>query len=117
MNMALFTFPSEADRLGIHVTHYREHVDNTAAECVSDKGRPHTQEMHLLTQDRYERMREAGIYAASFRVASVENDVADGLSRGGDKMADALRMAVQAGLVVRRLKPDPRASDLRGLLG
>lgn len=117
MNMALFSFASEARRLGLPVTHYREHVDNTAAEHVSERGRPHTAEMHALTQYRYTRMREEQIVSASFRVASVDNDVADGLSRGGQKMADALRMAVQAGLIVRRLEIDPTAGDLAKLLG
>lgn len=106
MNIGSFTFLREARRRGLLVTHIREHTDNTAAEWASERGRPSTREMHVLTERRYDRLRKEGVYAASFRVASIDNDIADGLSRGGDKLQDAIRMAVQAGLTVRRLEPD-----------
>ena len=106
MNIGSFTFLREARRRGLPVTHIREHTDNTAAEWASERGRPSTREMHVLTERRYDRLRKEGVYAASFRVASIDNDIADGLSRGGDKLQDAIRMAVQAGLTVRRLEPD-----------
>ena len=46
-----------------------------------------------------------GVAASAERVASVDNDVAYGLSRGGTKLADALRMAAAAGYRVQQLQP------------
>ena len=47
---------------------------------------------------------------------SVDNDLADGLSRGGEKLADALRMAAASGLPVVRLEPLAIWRDLSELL-
>lgn len=116
MNIGSFTFISAAKRMGRPIEHVREHVDNSAAEMVAERGRPRTWEMHVLTQRRYHRLVREQVTSAVFRVASVDNDVADGLSRGGTKLADAIRMAVQAGLTVRRLEPDPQENDLKAVL-
>ena len=116
MNIGSFTFISAAKRMGRPIEHVREHVDNSAAEMVAERGRPRTWEMHVLTQRRYHRLVREQVTSAVFRVASVDNDVADGLSRGGTKLADAIRMAVQAGLTVRRLEPDQQENDLKAVL-
>ena len=117
MNIAVFTFAAEARRRGVQLTHVREYVDNSAAEAVADRGRPHTEGMHLLTEYRYRRLSSMGLLSAVFRIASVDNDIADGLSRGGQKLGDALRMAAQAGLVLHRLQPDADANSIQRLLG
>jgi hypothetical protein len=41
------------------------------------------------------------------RVTSIDNDVADGLSRGGEQLQDALRIARDAGLPLLRLEVPP----------
>jgi hypothetical protein len=117
MNIGTFTFLAAARELGLPVSYVREHTDNSAAEAVAERGRPHTYEMSTLTRRRYERLVNERAYAATFRIASVDNDIADGLSRGSDKLAAAIRMAVSAGLKVRRLRPDPAENDLRSILG
>lgn len=116
MNIGTFTFLSEARSRGLPVTHVREHTDNTAAELVADRGKPATREMQVLTERRFERLRKEGAFAASFRIASIDNDIADGLSRGGEKLQDAIRMAVQAGLKVRRLLPDAQEDSVSHIL-
>jgi hypothetical protein len=116
MNIGTFTFLAEARRLGLPVQYIREHTDNSAAEAVAERGRPSTLEMSELTRRRYTRLVDENAYTATFRIASVDNDIADGLSRGGDKLAAAIRMAVSAGLKVRRLAPDPQENNLRLIL-
>ena len=116
MNIATFTFLSEGRRQGLPVCYVREHTDNSAAEHVAERGRPATHEMQVLTQRRYQRLASEKAFTAVFRIASIDNDVADGLSRGGKKLADAIRMATQANLRVVRLTPDPREDDLAAYL-
>ena len=116
MNMGTFTFVQEARRLRLPVSHAREHTDNTAAEHVAERGRPQTYEMHELTQHRYQRMVRESFNTATLRITSEDNDVADGLSRGGAKLASALIMAVQAGLAVERLAIDPIENNLQAML-
>ena len=49
-------------------------------------------------------------------IASDDNDLADGPSRGGGKLADALRMAAASGMRVERLEPDPQWRDASALI-
>ena len=103
MNMATFTFASEARRLGLPVSFVREHTDNSSAEHVAERRRPSTFEIHELTQHRYERLSREGLFSATTRITSIDNDVADWLSRGGQKLMAAIKLAARAGLSVRRL--------------
>ena len=96
--------------------HVREHVDNMAAEAVADRGRAKTHEMQVLTTRRFERLQREEAFSATFRITSVDNDIADGLSRGGSKLADAIRMAAQTGLTVIRLEPDAGEDHLQSYL-
>ena len=116
MNMGTFTFVKEARKLGLPVSHAREHTDNTAAEHVAERGRPQTYEMHELTLHRYQRLIREAFNTATLRITSEDNDVADGLSRGGEKLAAAIRLAVQGGLAVQRLAIDPLENDLQAML-
>ena len=117
MNMGSFTFIKEARARGLPISHLREHVDNSAAECVAERGRPKTERMQVLTQRRYQRLADEKVYSAVFRIASVDNDIADGLSRGGSMLQNAIKMAVQAGLTVRRLEIDCIEDELQYFLG
>eukprot|EP00966_Prymnesium_polylepis_P066306 1539176-Prymnesium_polylepis.1 len=64
MNIGTFTFAAEARARGVPVTHVREHIDNSAAEMVAERGRPHTREMHMLTERRYERLVKDKLFSA-----------------------------------------------------
>ena len=45
-------------------------------------------------------------------MTSVDNDVADGLSRGGAMLADALRMMTTLGLRIERVPVEPKRRSL-----
>ena len=57
-----------------------------------------------------------GVSGACERVASADNDIADGLSRGGEMLADALRMASAAQLQMVRLEAVGQWRDISYLL-
>ena len=69
------------------VTHVMEFTDNTAAEHSAERGRPYTERMHTLVSERFHELARLGVHSSVERVASVDNDVADGLSRGGEKLS------------------------------
>ena len=103
MQFGTFTFIDYAKSSGVAVTHVMEFTDNTAAEHSAERGRPHTERMHTLVSDRYRRLTSLKVHSSIERVASVDNDVADGLSRGGLKVAEALRIAAGTCMPMRRL--------------
>ena len=74
MNMGSFTFIKEARARGLPISHLREHVDNSAAESVAERGRPKTESMQVLTERRYQRLTDEKIYSEVFRIASVDSD-------------------------------------------
>jgi hypothetical protein len=112
LNMGSVAFMTYAGAAGQQVTHVHEHVDNTAAESVADRGKYKTGAMYVLTADRYTEYLHRGIFSAVSRITSKDNDIADGLSRGGAKLQDALRMAAASELPVRRLEVPARYKDL-----
>ena len=80
MQFGTFTFISFAQSCGLSVSHVPEFTDNTAAEHSADRGWPHSERMHAFVSDRLHRLQSLGVYSVAERVASVDNDVADGLS-------------------------------------
>ena len=114
-NIGTFTFLEYARTAGIEVTHLFEFTDNRAAELSAEFGRPHTPAMQELTKLGYVALRELGIYSSMLRIASVDNDIADGLSRGGAMLANALRIASSTGINIRRLAPTEKWRDLSAL--
>ena len=94
------------------MTHVIEFTDNTAAEHSAERGRPHTERMHTLVSGRFHQLAQLGVHSSVERVASVDNDVADGLSRGGEKLLEALRIAAGTGMPILEL---PVAAALRSL--
>ena len=46
--------------------------------------------MQELVKAAYVELRALAIYSSILRIASVDNDIADGLSRGGEMLANAL---------------------------
>ena len=116
MNICTFTFLAEARRRAVTLTHVVEFTDNSAAEASAERGKPHSPKLEALIRSRYDEFTRVGIFASAERVASVDNDLADGLSRGGEKLADALRMAAASGLPIVRLEPLAIWRDLSELL-
>ena len=110
---ATFTFAAYARSLGCAVTHSMAYVDNTTAENVAEYGRTTADALHALNLRRQQRLVAEGIHQASERVASVDNDVADLLSRGD--IEGALRFPRSAELRVLRLEVDADAIDTSSL--
>ena len=116
MNIGSFSFIEHAQAAGVVVTHLFEFRDNTAAEHSAERGKPRAAKLGELVRQRYDALYSLGVSATAERVASVDNDVADGLSRGGAKLADALRTAAAAGYRVRRLQPAAAWRDTSSLM-
>ena len=106
MQLGTLTFIDKARELGLHVSHVREFTDNRAAELSAERGRPHTERMSLLIRERYEHLVEMKITPSAARIATEDNDIADGLSRGGELFVDALRIAAASGLPLQHLRID-----------
>jgi hypothetical protein len=113
MNIAVMTFVAEAHRLDMVIDDVCEFTDNVAAEMSADRGNPHAEGMHNLVHERYEFFEKHNISSAATRVTSVDNDIADGLSRGGRFMADALRLAASSNIWIRRVAVDGHDLALR----
>ena len=73
--------------------------------------------MQELVKAAYVELRALAIYSSMLRIASVDNDIADGLSRGGEMLANALRIASATGIRVRRLAPLEKWCNLTALRG
>ena len=114
-NMGTFSFIAQAGRMGVEVTHSLDFVDNTAAEFSADRGTAHAPGMQELVRRRFDALDDLGVYSAVERITSVDNEWADALSRGEERVQDVLRMVRALGLVARRLEPAPAWRDLRGL--
>ena len=112
MNIGTFAFLDYAEGRGFDVQYVHEFVDNEAAEFVADRGKPRAPAMEDLLGRRYEAFWDRGIFAAASRIASVDNDIADGLSRGGERLEDALRIAAASGMPTLKLEPQPRWRQL-----
>ena len=116
MNIGSFTFLREAERRGRRIDHLIEFTDNTAAEFAAERGKPKAARLGELVTRRYTALLAAGVYGATERVASEDNDIADGLSRGADKLADALRLAAATLLPIQRLEPHEEWRDTSHLM-
>ena len=76
-----------------------------------DKGKPKAERLGELVARRYESLLASNIFGTAERIASVDNDIADGLSRGGDQLAEALRLAAATMMPVVRLEADAEWRD------
>jgi hypothetical protein len=100
-----------AKAVGCKVTHTLAYVDNSTAENVAEFGRTKTDGIHDVNVERQEWLVEQGIHESTERVASIDNDVADLLSRGD--VDEALRFVAAAGIPAQRLTvpPEVRSTD------
>ena len=101
-----------AKSVGCAVTHTMAYVDNSTAEHVAERGRATTEGIHDINLSRQAWLQAESVYETTERVASVDNDVADLLSRGD--VVEALRFPLSAGLRVLEL---PVGSERRSLSG
>ena len=102
-----------AQSRGLPVTHTVAYVDNTTAELVAERGRPGSDGGHDINLQRVEWLAAQGISEKNKRVASIDNDVADLLSRGD--IEEALRFPREAGLKILKLDFSPEERSLEGI--
>ena len=114
-NMGTFTFLDRVRQLGLDATHSLDFVDNTAAQFSADRGSAHTPAMQELVRRRFDALDALGVFSAVERITSTDNEWADALSRGEDRVQDVLRMVRALGLTAVRLEPLPEWRDLAGL--
>jgi hypothetical protein len=112
-DMALFAFAADARARGRPITHVLGFTDNTAAEHTAERGRTHSDALSELLRQRQEGLLSEGLSAASARCASVDNVLADWLSRGD--LDEVLRVAVACGLTPRELRLTPAERSLEGI--
>ena len=91
------------------ITHSLSFTDNSTAENIAERGRATTEALNELNLRRQDWLVAEGIHQRTERVASIDNDVADLLSRG--EMEEALRFAKASKLPVERLRPLPDERD------
>lgn len=90
-----------ADAKGVLYTHSMAFVDNSTAEHVAENGRSQSAAMQQLNLERQQFITARGVFESTERVASVDNDVADDLSRG--RIDEALRVPRHAKIPVERI--------------
>jgi hypothetical protein len=96
------TFLDKARMLGCSITHTTAYVDNTTAQHVAESGRTSTEMLNALNTLRLEDLIRREVFETNERVASVDNDVADALSRMD--LEEALRFPRDCGLEIVRLE-------------
>ena len=99
-----------AAQLQMEITHTTAYVDNTTAEAVAERGRTSTEMLNALNLRRLEHHRARGVFESNERVASVDNDVADLISRGDIK--EALRFPRECGLHCAQCRIEAKYREL-----
>ena len=105
----LVAFVEKARSMGCIVTHALGFTDNTSAEFTAERGRTQSDPMHELLLERHRLLQELRVHAATERVTSADNDLADWLSRGD--VEEVLRVVHAAGLQAERIFLDPEQRD------
>ena len=82
--------------LGKGFTHTTAFVDNTTAESIAENGRTSTEMLNQLNLNRLSDLISRNVHEKNERIASVDNDVADDLSRG--EIREALRHPLECGM-------------------
>ena len=95
-------FLDEALQRGHKITHTIAFVDNSTAEHIAESGRTSTAMLHELNKRRLEGLLQRGVFETNERVTSIDNDVADLISRGD--IEEALRFPRDCGLQCVQLK-------------
>ena len=95
---------------GLAATHSLAFTDNSTAEATAEFGRTIKPGLFALNKRRQEWLLRQGVHQSTERVASVDNDVADLVSRG--RIADALRFPEECNIPTKRLELLPSERDL-----
>ena len=104
---------TQARRDGHQVTHAVGFTDNTAAEHTAERGRTTSDPLHELLVERNRQMQQLGIHAATKRVSSADNVLADWLSRG--RISETVRVAVNCGYKPMHVLIPPGLRDTSSL--
>jgi len=96
---------SYARSVGLNATHTLAFTDNTSAESIAERGRTQVEALHALNARRQQYLVAFGVHEATERVTSIDNDIADHLSRA--RVSDALRFPTALGLKSLRLPIPP----------
>ena len=96
--------------LGKNFTHTTAFVDNTTAESIAENGKTSTEMLNELNLARLKQLMIRGVHEKNERIASVDNDVADDLSRG--EIAEALRQPQECGMRCVELQVPQRYREL-----
>jgi hypothetical protein len=99
--------------LGKNFTHTTAFVDNTTAESIAENGRTSTEMLNELNLARLKNLMTRGVHEKNERIASVDNDVADDLSRG--EITEALRQPRECGMRCVELQVPQRYRELPSL--
>ena len=99
--------------LGKNFTHTTAFVDNTTAESIAENGRTSTEMLNELNLARLKNLMDRGVHEKNERIASVDNDVADDLSRG--EITEALRQPRECGMRCVELQVPQRYRELPSL--
>ena len=104
-DMAIFTFVVHARKLGLAATHATSFSDNATAEMNAEFGRPGTELLNKMLATRQREAANLSLHIMNDRVASIDNDIADLLSRGD--VGEALRFPRSANVRAVELQVDP----------
>ena len=99
-----------AKGLGLPITHTIAYIDNSTAEMIAENGRTSTATLHELNHRRITRRTKSNVFETNERVASVDNDVADMISRGA--VEEALRIPLEEDLIIQRLEVPPEIREV-----
>ena len=105
-------FLDYADANGISITHAMAFVDNSTAESVAERGQSSAQGLNYLELRRQDELLRRKVHETAERVSSIDNDVADWLSRG--RIAEALRVATSLGLTPVKITISKERRSLDG---
>jgi hypothetical protein len=107
---ATYRFYEFARERGLHPTHSLAFTDNSTAESIAEFGRTSKDGLFALNKQRQHWLLTHSVHQSTERVASVDNDIADLLSRFD--IDEALRFPADAGLETLRLELSKEQRDL-----
>ena len=100
-NIGVFLLKQAVEAAGVPITHAEVFTDNTTAEHISERGRTQSAGLNELNLRRQAELVRLGIHQRTSRVTSIDNDIADLLSRGA--IDQALVIPFTCGLRIARV--------------
>jgi hypothetical protein len=109
-DVATFKFVEYARGRGLPATHSLAYTDNSTAEAIAENARASTDGLFTLNARRQQWLIDNSVHQLTDRVASIDNDIADLLSRGD--LEEALRFPAAYDLPIVRLRLSAEERDL-----